>query len=263
MSLATVSIEDAADANLVASYRAHLAWQEPCESLEADGLLAVAGGNRFPGPYKNIVVRLDPALSPSRLLERAHAFFDPMDRKFSVVARARRDADLEAHLRGLGYEMRSESPCLLVAQPVPVRAVDQHVRIERFRDLDHVRDAIGVGANAFATLGLPVEEAHTMLARHDRLLDADVAGFVAYVDDEPAATALTLFSDGAAGVYWVATLPASRGRGLGEVCTALATNAGFERGAPVVTLQASPMGLPIYTRMGYRACDQLRRYRLP
>ena len=61
----------------------------------------------------------------------------------------------------------------------------------------------------------------------------------------------------------MATLPASRGRGLGEVCTALATNAGFERGAPVVTLQASPMGLPIYTRMGYRACDQLRRYRLP
>jgi len=263
MSLATVSIEDAADANLVASYRAHLAWQEPCESLEADGLLAVAGGNRFPGPYKNVVVRLDPALSPAALLHRAHAFFDPLDRKFSVVARSHRDADLEVHLRDAGYEMRSESPCMVVEQPVPVRAVDEHVRIERFRDLDHVRDAIGVGANAFATLGLPVEEAHTMLARHDRWLDPDVAGFVAYVDDEPAATALTLFSEGAAGVYWVATLPASRGRGLGEVCTALATNAGFERGAPVVTLQASPMGLPIYTRMGYRACDQLRRYRLP
>jgi ribosomal protein S18 acetylase RimI-like enzyme len=263
MSSSLLSIEAAADANLVASYRAHLAWQEPCESLEADGLLAVAGGNRFPGPYKNIVVRIDPALPAERLLERAHAFFDPLDRKFSVVARSSRDPDLETHLRGIGYEMRSESPCMVVEQPVPVRPVDEHVRIERFRDLGHVRDAIGVGANAFASLGLPVEEAHTMLAQHDRLLDEDVAGFVAYVDDEPAATALTLFSEGAAGVYWVATLPASRGRGLGEVCTALATNAGFERGAPVVTLQASPMGLPIYTRMGYRACGQLRRYRLP
>jgi hypothetical protein len=47
------------------------------------------------------------------------------------------------------------------------------------------------------------------------------------------------------------------------VCAALATNAGFERGAPVVTLQASAMGLPIYTRMGYRTCDALRRHRLP
>lgn len=259
----TRSPEDAADTNLIASYRAHLAWQGPCDHLEDDGVLLVAGGNRFPGPYKNVAVRLDPAMTPVELLQRAHAFFDPIDRKFSVATRTRVDADLEDHLQRAGYELRSQSPCMIVEQPVPVREVDVQVRIERFRDLDHVRDAIDVGAQAYATLGLPMEEAHTMLACHDRLLDPDVAGFVAYVDDVPAATALTLFSDGAAGVYWVATLPASRGRGLGEVCTALATNAGFERGAPVVTLQASPMGLPIYTRMGYRTCDQLRRFRQP
>jgi ribosomal protein S18 acetylase RimI-like enzyme len=256
-------IEDAADANLIASYRAHLAWQQPCESEEAGGVLAVAGGNRFPGPYKNLAVRIDGTLAPKAFVERAQAFFGPRDRKFSVVTRGRYDADLESWLSSAGYELKSESPCLLVEQPVAVRSVDDHVRIERFADLGHVRDAVAVSAGAFETLGLPVEEAHKMLARHDRLLDPGVAGFVAYVDGVPAATALTLYSEGAAGVYWVATLPASRGRGLGEVCTALATNAGFERGAGVVTLQASPMGLPIYSRMGYRRCDQLRRYRQP
>lgn len=256
-----LTLEDAADANLVASYRAHLAWQAPCEHLDDGALFAVAGANRFPGPYKNVAVRVDRTLAPRDLVARADAFFAPRGRGYGIAVRSRVDTDLEAHLVAAGYELKAESPCMVVEHPVEVRPVDDHVRLARIASLDEVRDAVHVGAEAFATLGLPVEEAHQMLARHDRWLDPDVAAFVAYLDGEPVATALTLFSEGAAGVYWVATLPASRGRGLGEVCTALATNAGFERGVGVVTLQASPMGLPIYTRMGYRVCDRLRRYR--
>lgn len=254
-------VEDAADANLIASFRAHIEWQEDCPRLDGDGLLAIAGSTRFPGPYRNLVVRLDASLSPAELMRRATAFFAPLERRFSVVARGRYDADLEAHLASSGHELRSESPCLLIDRPVPVRPTDARVRIERLSTLAHVRAAVEVSALAFETLGLPPEEARSMLARAERWLEPAIAGFVAFVDEQPAAMALTLFSAGAAGVYWVATLPAARGRGLGEVCTALATNAGFERGAPVVTLQASPMGLPIYTRMGYRPYDTLRRYR--
>ena len=59
-------------------------------------------------------------------------------------------------------------------------------------------------------------------------------------------------SHGIAGLYWVATVEAVRKRGLGAAVTALITNEAFERGARVVTLQASVMGRPIYERLGYK-----------
>ena len=67
----------------------------------------------------------------------------------------------------------------------------------------------------------------------------------------PVAAAMTLLSHGIAGVYWVATLASVRGQGLADVVTRAVTNRGFERGALVNTLQASPMGESIYVRMGY------------
>ena len=51
--------------------------------------------------------------------------------------------------------------------------------------------------------------------------------------------------------YLVGTIGAARGRGLAELCTRAAGNAGFDLGGRIAALQASPMGEPIYRRMGY------------
>jgi len=59
----------------------------------------------------------------------------------------------------------------------------------------------------------------------------------------------------------VGTAKHAERQGLAELCTRRATNIGFERGAKLVTLQASPGGEPIYTRLGYRIYDRLRWYR--
>jgi predicted GNAT family acetyltransferase len=69
--------------------------------------------------------------------------------------------------------------------------------------------------------------------------------------------AQVMFSNGIAGVYAVGTAEEARGRGLAELVTRTVTNLAFDLGAPAVTLQASPMGEPIYARMGYR---ELYRY---
>lgn len=256
-----MSPEDRADANLLASFRAHARWQTPCEVLEADGVMCIGGANRFPGPFKNCAVRVDSAVPAPVFLGRAREFFAPSKVRFSVSVRSGRDADLRQHLLDNGFALQAEAPCMVVEQRVPVRPLGDGVRIGQFDDLNAVREAVDVSARAFASLGLPTDEALQMLAQIDRLLDRDVAGFIAYLDGQPVATALTLFGDGHAGVYWVAVVPEARGRGLAEVCTALATNAGFDRGAPVVALQASPMGLPVYQKMGYRVVESLERYR--
>jgi len=49
-------------------------------------------------------------------------------------------------------------------------------------------------------------------------------------------------------------------RGLGEAVTRAVTNAGFDLGARINTLQASPMGAPIYLRMGYQTVFDYRVY---
>jgi len=71
------------------------------------------------------------------------------------------------------------------------------------------------------------------------------------------AAAQTLLSHGIAGVYWVGTVEGARSRGLGEAVTRAVTNAAFDRGATANSLQASPMGEPIYRRMGY---EEIYRY---
>ena len=74
---------------------------------------------------------------------------------------------------------------------------------------------------------------------------------------------MTLLSHGVAGIYWVGSLERARGRGIGRAVTAAATNRGFELGADVASLQASPMGEPIYRAMGYETICDYRLYHWP
>jgi predicted acetyltransferase len=71
---------------------------------------------------------------------------------------------------------------------------------------------------------------------------------------------MALCSHGVAGIYWVGTVPDARRRGLAEIATRAAGNAGFERGMRVAALQASAMGYPVYLRMGYETVASTRWY---
>jgi GNAT superfamily N-acetyltransferase len=61
-------------------------------------------------------------------------------------------------------------------------------------------------------------------------------------------------------VGWVGTLEPFRRRGLGELVTRVVTNWAFDEGATLVTLQASPMGRPIYERMGFETVSSERLF---
>lgn len=83
-------------------------------------------------------------------------------------------------------------------------------------------------------------------------LDApDTVAVIASIDGHDAAAAMVNVIDGMGYVGWVGTLPAFRRRGMGELVSRAATNAAFELGADIVALEASAMGLPLYSKMGY------------
>ena len=58
--------------------------------------------------------------------------------------------------------------------------------------------------------------------------------------------------NGDAGVFFVATLPEARGRGLAAGLMAAALVEARDRGCEISTLQATKMGEPVYARLGYQ-----------
>ena len=255
--------QDLADANLIEAVREHARWQEPCVLREEGGLLLMAGANAFPGAFRNCVLRVDPLVSAQEVLERALAFFKSHGRAYTLLARASRDGDLIEALQAAGMTPLADSPCMLVAAPVAEPQFPAGIRIERLSELRHVQDALRINAEAYEALRLPAAETHVFFGKPQAVLSPRVIGFVAYRGEEPVSTALTLLSGEGAGVYWVGTAASAQRLGLAEACTRLATNAGFAAGARVLTLQASPLGEPIYRRMGYTVYDRQLRFRFP
>ena len=125
------------------------------------------------------------------------------------------------------------------------------------------------GVRAFATIvaeGLRDEApdaeslVHSVFADSRSLIAPDTRAFVAWLSGEPAAAAFTMVRAGIAWVGWVATRPDLRGRGLGSLVAAAATRAGLELGADLASLEATPLGTPVYARLGFREAFRYRTY---
>jgi uncharacterized protein YndB with AHSA1/START domain len=76
--------------------------------------------------------------------------------------------------------------------------------------------------------------------------------YLGWLGDQPVATATLLLAAGVAGVYFVLTAPEARRQGIGRAITLAALHEGRGLGFHVGVLGASPMGLPIYRRLGFQ-----------
>ena len=224
-------------------------WSDAGRAEEGGGVLLHRSGTEFPFVF-NGAYRTDPALDPPDVVARGDAFFGP-DRGYTLVT-GPGDEDLATHLEAMGLWSFGHSPEMVCRQRLADVERADGIELRRATDEAGIADFVTIGSAAYPSLGMPETAMAEAITRFDRVLEPHIAVVVAYDDDdEPVAAAQAVLSHGIAGVYWVGTLEAARGKGLGEAVCRWVTNWAFDQGAAAQTLQASTMGEPIYLRMGY------------
>lgn len=83
---------------------------------------------------------------------------------------------------------------------------------------------------------------------------------VAVLAGEPVGCAAVFLGSAAAEVQHVVTVPEVRGRGIGTAMTIAALRTAAARGLDTAVLTASPDGLRIYERLGFRPVGRISRY---
>jgi ribosomal protein S18 acetylase RimI-like enzyme len=232
---------------------------DPGSAIEAEpGWLFGAGSATHP-VISNAAFRRTDDIDAEDFIARALEFFATRKRRFSIWLRAERaaDRDLAAAAEAAGFEAVYEMPEMLLSAPLAAEPLPAGAELRRLNDPDQALDFWEVAKAAYATNGFP-PEVFAGYTRHEGLLAEDVAAFVAYLDEEPASIAMTIVNNGIAGIYWVGSHERARGKGLGRAVTVAATNAGFDLGGEIASLQASPMGRPIYTKLGYETAFDYR-----
>lgn len=176
----------------------------------------------------------------------------------AVLATAPMPHEVEPLLNEAGFQRHGGMPCMAVniSDLGPTRLPEGHT-FERVRGTGSRNAWADVFARGYE---LPPRVGDTFARgiRGDDANDAPLQYF--WIKDPagtPVCTSVLYLRDGLAGIYAVATVPASRGKGLGAFVTAEPLRQAAGLGYGVGVLQASEDGDPVYRRIGFRAFGEV------
>lgn len=224
----------------------------------ADGEVVEREGIRFanariPWIFMNVAFLTEPVADAADLERRAREaveYFAPEGNPWFLTASDRwlgRDG-LEV-LSGIGLKPLMSLEGMVAPELAPPARPLPHVDVRRIEDEDSRFSLSDLNAIAY---GAPLEYGRAAVGT-ERLWSEPLNGYVAYVDDEAAASAFAVPIDDVLYVGWVATAHEHRRRGLAElVIRRSLDDASAATGLTRTVLHATPDGHPVYERMGYR-----------
>jgi GNAT superfamily N-acetyltransferase len=120
----------------------------------------------------------------------------------------------------------------------------------------------GAVFGALAEAGYGIDGMGWLMLEHDSFTVPAATWAMVTADDDPGTGPISVacgyLHGTTGGVYYVATPDEHRGKGAAAAVTAAVTNALFDQGAELVTLQATELGHPVYRRLGYTDYDAFR-----
>jgi GNAT superfamily N-acetyltransferase len=254
--MTTPSIDACAHANLVEFVRFSGRLDGHADVLDEPGIFAIRGSIDFPSA--RMALPQGDGLPPAEFADRACDFLLRDGKTACIYVRAD-DRALHDELTGRGFAEFSTSPEMVCEDRLEDRPPPAGVVVRPAETADDVRAYAEIAGHAFRHLHLPEDITRDAIDHPDVMLDAGVAIALADVGGRPVAGACSIIVGAERNGYvgWVACLDDARGNGLGDVVTRRVTNEAFDRGASIVTLEASHFGEHTYARMGYR---ELYRY---
>lgn len=252
---------DVAEDNFISTFSLLAELAPRGAAAVGEGALHLHSGAQV-APFNPTIVREVPD-DVDGLLDAAAAFHEQHESPAWIVAvRAADGAQFAPAAQARGFTVAEDSP-FMVLDRIPGSVPVSELQIRRASDLAEVRAHFELVSRSFGTSMALIEVVISEAFLTDR-----AHLFIGELDGVPVASSMLVVSDGAgvrcAGIYNVGTLEPHRRRGLGEVMTAHAAEIGRrDHGCAVATLQSSPMGYPVYERMGYREVTRWQRWHPP
>lgn len=160
---------------------------------------------------------------------------------------------LDGSLEAAGLVPTGQVPFMLLTDPraaaeaVATSSLDCR-RTEVFADADSALRLLEEG------FGLPTGLTRALLPLRMLFLPGATTWLAAY-GGQDVSTAMRVHVGDTCGIFNVATPAQERGRGYGTLVTAQAVVDGFHAGASVAYLQASPLGTPVYQKLGFETVE--------
>jgi GNAT superfamily N-acetyltransferase len=215
----------------------------------------VIGGS--PIAYHNCVVRADlasekadAAIAASRDLMRAKGVAGSWH-----VGPSMRPSDMGKRLEAHGFKGGPEPGMAADLEMLADVAMPAGLQVQRVTSpagLDGYRQVLSLGFGEGPTEAAWVCKVFERIG----LEDNSWHHFLGLLDGEPVATASVFLAAGVAGLYFVCTVPAHRGRGIGAAISHVPLASARDLGYRIGVLGASSMGYGVYERLGFRdVCD--------
>ena len=225
-------------------------------SYDVDGGVARAR-TQLPAPAFNGVWGVDEVVTVEAVMA-AVADFDAGELPWNLQLRPGYPPELDALLADAGLVVTGDVPFMVLSDPSRLRPAVDGVRLafrpaDTFHDLDHVLSLLEQGFDMPAELTrqrFPVS--------FFALPDSDT--WLGAVNGYDVTTAFGAVRRGMCGVFNVATPAAERGHGYGGAITAATVLAALTNGARGAFLQSSPMGYPVYERLGFVTAESWRQW---
>jgi len=234
---------EAVDASFVDAFR-RLAGRDSGLVAQFGSVEVAAMG--LPVGFLNPIFALGPLRAPEDLAAAVAALRE-RGLPFVVHSRDDLDADALSVARELGLKQTAVLPGMALPLPAAVPDPPRGLRVERMTDAPGYSAGLAVAAEAF---GMPLEFAQIAFPR-SMFDNAGIRGYVGYVDDQAVATATAVQLGSVLGIYNVGTLPTRRRSGYGSAVTWSAIG-DADPATSAAVLQSSPLGVPVYERMGFR-----------
>jgi GNAT superfamily N-acetyltransferase len=251
---------DQSDRTTLAAARLFADHEDGTVVGEDAGMLMVASVRPFlRSLFYSSARRFDRGVPAEKAIAAVQSFGAEHGQQLNLWASVDRDADLIAAAEAAGMSRGIELEDMGITSAPAVPTPGHEVELAEVRDAEEA-DSFAAVHRALRIEAEQDPETVRHFASHGVLLDPHVHAFVAYLEREPAACALAYRHQDSAGLYWVATKTSARKRGLGALVSAAAVEGAFRAGAKSVTLTATPLGVPVYQRLGFERFSGRARY---